>query len=130
MGVSRTKTVKNKHASNSSGIKNSKSAKRPESDPVVRKRKTKEGSKPPVKPGQLAKDLQKKKKRKVYSEKDLGIPELNMVTPVGVEKPKGKKKGKVFVDDRVSLRSLHFPSSYYFYPRHDANTRPVSSVVG
>jgi hypothetical protein len=25
-----------------------------------------------------------------------------MITPVGVEKPKGKKKGKVFVDDRVS----------------------------
>jgi 60S ribosomal subunit assembly/export protein LOC1 len=24
-----------------------------------------------------------------------------MVTPVGVTKPKGKKKGKVFVDDRV-----------------------------
>lgn len=43
-----------------------------------------------------------KKKRRVYTEKELGIPQLNMITPVGVEKPKGKKKGKVFVDDRVS----------------------------
>lgn len=109
MGVSRTKTVKNKHAANSSGIKGSKSAKRPESDPVVRARKTKDGKKPPVKPGQLAKDLQKKKRRKVYSEKELGLPELNMVTPIGVQKPKGKKKGKVFVDDRVSYRAPLLP---------------------
>ena len=43
-----------------------------------------------------------KKKRTVYTEKELGIPQLNMIAPVGVEKPKGKKKGKVFVDDRVS----------------------------
>lgn len=42
-----------------------------------------------------------KKKRRVYTEKELGIPTLNMITPVGVEKPKGGKKGKVFVDDRV-----------------------------
>lgn len=43
----------------------------------------------------------KKKKKKVYSDEELGIPKLNMITPVGVVKPKGKKKGKVFVDDRV-----------------------------
>ena len=43
-----------------------------------------------------------KKKRRIYTEKELGIPKLNMITPIGVEKPKGKKKGKVFVDDRVS----------------------------
>jgi len=42
-----------------------------------------------------------KKKRRVYTEKELDIPQLNMITPIGVEKPKGKKKGKVFVDDRV-----------------------------
>lgn len=42
-----------------------------------------------------------RKKRRVYTEKELDIPQLNMITPVGVEKPKGKKKGKVFVDDRV-----------------------------
>lgn len=108
MGRAPTKTVKNKHATKGSGIKNSKAARRPEVDPVVKAKKSKDG-KAPVKPGQLAKDLQKKKKKKVYSAKELGIPELNMVTPVGVEKPKGKKKGKVFVDDRVRLRRVLFP---------------------
>ena len=44
-----------------------------------------------------------KKKRRVYTDKELGLPKLNMITPVGVEKPKGKKKGKVFIDDRVSI---------------------------
>lgn len=103
MGVARTKTVKNKHAAKNSGIKNSKSAQRPDNDPVVKAKRTKDGKKPPVRPGQLAKDLLKKKKKKVYTDKELGIPELNMVTPIGVEKPKGKKKGKVFVDDRVRV---------------------------
>jgi len=42
-----------------------------------------------------------RKKRKIYTDKELGLPKLNMITPVGVEKPRGKKKGKVFVDDRV-----------------------------
>ena len=42
-----------------------------------------------------------KKKKRVYTEKELGIPKLNMITPAGVELPKGKKKGKVFVDDQV-----------------------------
>lgn len=49
-----------------------------------------------------------KKKRRVYTEKELGIPTLNMITPVGVELPKGKKKGKVFVDDQVSKYFLVF----------------------
>ena len=43
----------------------------------------------------------RKKKHKVYTEKELGIPRLNMITPVGVDLPKGKQKGKVFVDDQV-----------------------------
>ena len=42
-----------------------------------------------------------KKKKRVYTEKELGIPKLNMITPIGVDLPKGKKKGKVFVDDQV-----------------------------
>ena len=45
-----------------------------------------------------------KKKRKIYTEKELGIPKLNMITPAGVQLPKGKKKGKVFVDDQVWSR--------------------------
>ena len=47
-----------------------------------------------------------KKKTRVYTEKELGIPKLNMITPVGVELPKGKKKGKVFVDDQESMLTI------------------------
>ncbi|KAH0566418.1 hypothetical protein GP486_000201 [Trichoglossum hirsutum] len=50
---------------------------------------------------------QPKKKRRIYTEKELGIPKLNMITPVGVEKPRGKKKGKVFVDDQDASFRLH-----------------------
>jgi len=46
-----------------------------------------------------------KKKQRVYTEKELGLPKLNMITPVGVEAPRGKKRGKVFVDDPVSTTS-------------------------
>lgn len=42
-----------------------------------------------------------KKKRKVYTDKELGIPKLNMITPAVPEQSRGKKKGKVFVDDQV-----------------------------
>lgn len=56
-----------------------------------------------------------KKKRKVYTNKELGLPKLNMITPVGVEKPRGKKKGKVFVDDRVrKFWLVPSTSDYYF----------------
>lgn len=48
-----------------------------------------------------APELQKKRKRRVYTEKELNLPALNTITPVGVQKPRGKKKGKVFVDDLV-----------------------------
>lgn len=118
MGAVRTKTVKNKHATRGSGIKNSKAASKIENDPVVKAKKHKEGRKAPVKPGQLAKELQKKRKKKVYSEKELGIPELNMVTPIGVEKPKGKKKGKVFVDDRVRDGPARTPQPTAQVPAH------------
>lgn len=47
-----------------------------------------------------------KKKRRVYTEEELDIPKLNMITPVGVQKPKGKKKGKVFVDDKESMMTI------------------------
>ncbi|KAL9099195.1 MAG: hypothetical protein Q9163_005271 [Psora crenata] len=43
--------------------------------------------------------LQNRKKQRTYTDQELGIPKLNMITPVGVEAPKGKKKGKVFIDD-------------------------------
>lgn len=46
------------------------------------------------------------KKKASYSEKELGIQKLNMITPAGVQKVKGKKKGKVFVDDQASMMTL------------------------
>lgn len=48
----------------------------------------------------------KAKKRRHYTEKELNIQKLNMITPAGVIKPKGKKKGKVFVDDQESLMTI------------------------
>jgi len=47
-----------------------------------------------------------KKKQRIYTDKELGIPKLNMITPAGVQKPKGKKKGKVFVDDQESMMTI------------------------
>lgn len=99
MAPSKTSTVKNKHASkrsaNGSGISNSKTSTRgPQNDGVSKKKKE---------PPKTAKGTGKPrfKKRRVYTEKELNIPALNMITPVGVEKPKTGKKGKVFIDDRV-----------------------------
>jgi len=48
----------------------------------------------------------KKKKKRVYTEKELGIPKLNMITPAGVQKVRGKKKGKIFVDDQESMMTI------------------------
>ena len=45
----------------------------------------------------------KKTKKRQYTEDELDLPKLNAITPVGVVTPKGKKKGKVFVDDQVSF---------------------------
>lgn len=104
MAPNKTRTIKNKHAANGSGIKNSKAAdKRPVPDGIVRKsRDTPKGTKPLKAGGKTNLEaLLKKRKKKIYTEEELGIPKLNKITPVGVEKPKGKKKGKVFVDDRV-----------------------------
>jgi len=46
------------------------------------------------------------KKRKTYTDEELGIPKLNMITPAGVQKPRGKKKGKIFVDDQESMMTI------------------------
>lgn len=102
-----TRTVKNKHAASKSGGSGSKGSKKSSTDGVS-KSKGRSGSKAKVPAIQVKgrpnlPGLDKKKKQRVYTEKELGIPELNMVTPVGVTKPRGKKKGKVFVDDRVRL---------------------------
>lgn len=103
MAPSKTRTVKNKHAKAKSGISGSKASKAAPSDGIVKKRRAPTATATSEKQlrAKSAADLLKKKKKKIYSEKELGIPQLNMVTPVGVTKPKGKKKGKVFVDDKV-----------------------------
>lgn len=75
--------------------KSSKGVKRPPPKEVKNKARTEK------------ENLQKKKKR-VYTDAELDLPKLNTITPVGVVKPKGKKKGKVFVDDQVCY-SLHSP---------------------
>ncbi len=105
MAPSRTKTVKNKHAANKSGISNSKSSKSGPSDGIIKSKPKRPATAKQV-TGKSVSGVQKKKKRRVYTEKELGIPELNMVTPVGVTKPRGKKKGKVFVDDKVRILAL------------------------
>ncbi|KAI1475382.1 hypothetical protein F4774DRAFT_413905 [Daldinia eschscholtzii] len=105
MAPSRTRTIKNKHATNKSGISSSKSSKGGPSDGIVKSKRKGPVLSKQVK-GKNIPDLLKKKKKKVYTEKELGIPELNMITPVGVTKPKGKKKGKVFVDDKESMTTI------------------------
>lgn len=107
MAPTRTRTVKNKHAaSNKSSTNASKVAKRAPPDGVVKSKRPKGKATPvQVKGRPSVADLLKKRKKKVYSEKELGIPKLNTITPVGVQKPRGKKKGKVYVDDRVRRRT-------------------------
>ncbi|KAK4156303.1 hypothetical protein C8A00DRAFT_12734 [Chaetomidium leptoderma] len=110
-----TRTIKNKHhGSKSGGAGGGKGFKSSSSDGVSKPRNT-TGPKPKVpssqaqvkgRPNLPGLDKNKKKKRRVYTEKELGLPELNMITPVGVTKPKGKKKGKVFVDDRESMTTI------------------------
>ncbi|KAJ5109823.1 60S ribosomal subunit assembly/export protein [Penicillium argentinense] len=73
--------------------KSSKGAKRPPPKEVKNKART------------APENLQKKKKR-VYTEAELDLPKLNAITPVGVVKPKGKKKGKVFVDDQEGMMTI------------------------
>lgn len=109
MAPSRTTTVKSKHAANKSGIRNSKYSGKPQGDGVSKARKPLKSKAPPLK---SSGGPVQKKKRRIYTEKELGVPTLNMTTPVGVEKPKGKKKGKVFVDDQVRLvPTQHQPNS-------------------
>lgn len=107
MAPSKTRTIKNKHAAPKTG-----GSKRSSSDGISKSSSKKPKSGPP--PSQQLKEknraaMTKKPKKKTYTEAELGIPSLNMVTPVGVVKPRGKKKGKVFVDDTVSLRLTPAP---------------------
>jgi 60S ribosomal subunit assembly/export protein LOC1 len=46
------------------------------------------------------------KKKRVYTAEELGVPKLNGIVPAGVQKPKGTKKGKIFVDDAESMLAI------------------------
>jgi 60S ribosomal subunit assembly/export protein LOC1 len=48
----------------------------------------------------------RRNKKRTYTDKELNLPTLNMIIPAGVEKPRGQKKGKVFVDDAESMRTI------------------------
>lgn len=64
---------------------------------------------PPVQQKTKSKTGSVKKKRKVYTAEELGIPKLNTIVAVGVDQPNGKKKGKVFVDDQVgNTNPVHY----------------------
>lgn len=116
MAPSKTRTVKNKHAAPKGGSSSSSSkggasagAKRSDTDGITKRSRKPKG---PVVSQQVKEKnraaMLKKPKKKIYTEAELGIPALNMVTPVGVVKPKGKKKGKIFVDDTVRrTQSIH-----------------------
>ncbi len=98
-----TRTVKSKSFSKDG--KSSKSSGKPGSLGANTKSKvSKKPKAPPPKQQKTKSAAPAKKKKRVYTEKELGIPKLNMITPVGVELPKGKRKGKVFVDDQVGLQ--------------------------
>ena len=71
---------------------------RPKSNALPSKQiKPKPGVHNPAKP---------RKKQKIYTDKELGLPTLNMITPAGIQKPRGKKKGKIFVDDQESMATI------------------------
>ena len=52
-----------------------------------------------TKPG--SQQVHKRKKQRVYTDKELGLPAVNMITPASVQKTRGKKAGKVYIDDQV-----------------------------
>lgn len=98
-----TRTVKSKSFSKTG--KSSKGSGKPSALGANTKTKVSKRPKaPPPKQQKTKSAAPTKKKKRVYTEKELAIPKLNMITPIGVELPKGKKRGKVFVDDQVGLR--------------------------
>lgn len=78
---------------------------KPSSSSSSRVSKNKDAKRPPpkqVKPTPLsAPSNLKRKQTREYTEAELDLPKLNSIMPAGVVKPKGKKKGKTFVDDKV-----------------------------
>ncbi|KAL8866149.1 MAG: hypothetical protein Q9198_009017 [Flavoplaca austrocitrina] len=102
-----TKTVRNKLAASKPDNSNA-----PKKTSIrssgVKKSKPSKGAKPPAPKQQKTRPTARpvKPKRRIYTEKELGLPKLNSITPVGVDLPKGKKKGKIFVDDQESMMTI------------------------
>ncbi|PFH55821.1 hypothetical protein XA68_17568 [Ophiocordyceps unilateralis] len=106
MAPSRTRTVKNKHAAPKGGARD-KRADKSATDGVSKSKKKPKAAPPPKQlKERSAAALLKKYKKKTYTDEELGIPKLNMITPAGVIKPRGKKKGKVFIDDTESMETI------------------------
>ncbi|KKA29030.1 hypothetical protein TD95_002184 [Thielaviopsis punctulata] len=106
--MGRTATIKNKAALNKANQAKEKAMRNKPPTGVVKAKKQK-GTPPSSAPktaSGLVELLRKRNKKKVYSEKELDLPALNKITPIGVVKPKGKKKGKVFVDDKESMATI------------------------
>jgi 60S ribosomal subunit assembly/export protein LOC1 len=86
------------------------SSRKPSSGPSsggIRKKPTgKPGVKPKIVQQKTKSALINKKKPRVYTEKELGIPELNGIRPAGVAKPPNAKKGKHFVDDGDGMNAI------------------------
>lgn len=101
MAPSRTTTIKVKSAKNhttNSSILNGDKKKTKSSSKIRESKKLK----PTLKQPKSSKKFSiTNRKTRVYTEKELNIPKLNMIKPSGIEKPKGKKKGKIFVDDKA-----------------------------
>jgi len=93
----------NKRSSKPSGKPSSKSgssfkAKKPASKPL---------SKPTQQKTMSSKaSLKKKPPHMRYTEKELKVPQLNGIKPVGVQKAARAKKGKNFVDDKDSMNAI------------------------
>ena len=100
-----TRTVKTKSFSKDGKISKG-SCKAGALDANTKRKVLKKSKAPPPKQQKTKSVTPTKKKTRAYTEKELGIPKLNMITPVGVELPKGKKKGKVFVDDQESMLTI------------------------
>ena len=57
----------------------------------------------------IGKSGNKKKKQRVYTDSELGLPALNMITPANAAaqpKGSGKKKNKIYVDDKEGMMTI------------------------
>ena len=87
-----------------SGLRSSDKSGKSAKKPAFKKSK---GPPPVQQKTKSAKSLdQRRRKKREYTAEELNIPKLNMITPVGVQKPRGKKKGKVFVDDPHTMQTI------------------------